>query len=167
MKDIHEVMLNPVRMRIIQVLAVTAGMTTAELAEKINDVPRTTLYRHVRVLVDHGIVSVIAETRIRGSLERTLALNMAEVRKSSQLEDAPRQVLAFLMERYARFHSYFTGAHPDPGRDRIFWNTTVMMMDDAEFDAFLTELRGLLIKYTLEAGHGRKARDITVISAPT
>jgi hypothetical protein len=41
------------------------------------------------------------------------------------------------------------------------------MMNDNEFNEFLSELRGLLIKYNFETAKGRKARDISVISAPT
>jgi len=41
-----------------------------------------------------------------------------------------------------------------------------MMMDDVEFDQFLAELRGLLIKYSFEVADGRRVRDITVLSAP-
>jgi len=50
MKDINEIMLNPVRMRIIQELAVKQSTTTTELCEKISDIPRTTLYRHIKIL---------------------------------------------------------------------------------------------------------------------
>jgi len=41
-----------------------------------------------------------------------------------------------------------------------------MMMNDDEFDQFLFELRGLLLKYSFEYASGRKPRDISVISAP-
>ena len=166
MKDITEVMLNPIRLRIVQQLALQASMTATELCEKINDVPRTTLYRHINILLENDIVSVVAEKKIRGSLERTLALNIEEIKKHNTLENAPQQMLAFLMNRYVRFHNYFNGENPNPGRDRIFFNNTIMMMDDKEFDQFLTELRDLLIKFSFETASGRRPRDISVISAP-
>ena len=53
MSKINEVMLNPVRMRIIQTLVAKQNMTTTEICEKISDVPRTTLYRHIKVLLDN------------------------------------------------------------------------------------------------------------------
>jgi len=70
------------------------------------------------------------------------------------------------MNRYARFHNYFNAENPDPGKDRIFWNDTIMQMDDIEFDQFLGELRDLLIRYSFETAPQRKSRDITIISAP-
>ena len=160
-------MLNPVRMRIIQELATKQSITATELCEKISDVPRTTMYRHISILLDNNILSVISEKKIRGSLERTLALNIGEISKNNTLENASQFALSFLMNKYVRFHNYFSGENPDPGKDKIFLNNTVMMMDDNEFDQFLLELRGLLIKYNFQVSKGRKARDISVISTPT
>ncbi|MEI8199498.1 MAG: helix-turn-helix domain-containing protein [Eubacteriales bacterium] len=167
MKDINEVMLNSVRMRIIQELAAHKSMTATELCEKFIDVPRTSLYRHINVLLDNSILTVVSEKKIRGSLERTLALNIGEIAGNNTLENASRNALSFLMNRYTRFHSYFDGQNPDPGKDKIFLNNTVLMMDDNEFDQFLSELQGLFTKYNFADAAGRKTRDISVISAPT
>lgn len=166
MTDIHMAMLNPVRMRIIQELALNERMTAAEINEKINDVSRTTLYRHINILLKNNILTIVSKKRVRGSLERTFALNIEEMNKHNQLENASQQALTFLMERYVRFHNYFNGEHPDPAKDRIFYNTTVLMMNDHEFDQFLAELRELIIKYDYGAASGRKIRDISVISSP-
>lgn len=167
MKDINKVMLNPVRMRIIQELATRQGITTTELCEKISDVPRTTMYRHINILLGNNILCIVSEKKIRGSLERTLALNIEEISKHNTIENASQNALGFLMNRYVRFYNYFNGENPNPAKDKIFLNNTVLMMTDNEFDQFLSELRRLLIKYSFEVANGRKARDISVISAPT
>ncbi|MBN2047827.1 MAG: helix-turn-helix domain-containing protein [Anaerolineaceae bacterium] len=166
MTDISKVMLNPIRMRIVQELAVNTEMTSTEINEKMNDVPRTTLYRHINILLENHILTIVSETRIRGSLERTLALNVAEIKKHNTLENASHQALAFLMDRYARFHNYFNSEKANPAKDRIFLNNTIMMMDDNEFDQFLAELQGLLTRYNHETADGRKTRDICVLSVP-
>ena len=70
------------------------------------------------------------------------------------------------MCNYAKFHNYFSGENPDPAKDRIFLNNTVLMMSDTEFDQFLMELRELLVKYNFESVEGRKIRDISTISSP-
>lgn len=166
MKDINEVMLNPVRIRIIQELATRGNMTATELCEKASDIPRTTMYRHINILLDNNILSVVSEKKIRGSMERTFALNIEEISKHNTLENASQNALVFLMNRYARFHNYFNGENPNPAKDKIFLNYTVLMMDDNEFDQFLSELRGLLIKYNFESANRRKPRDISIISSP-
>lgn len=166
MKDINEVMLNPVRMRIIQTIAAKQNMTAAEICEKISDVPRTTLYRHIRILLDNKILSVISEQKIRGSLERTLTLNTDEIVKNNTLENAAQNAFSFLMNKYTVFQNYFAGEKPDPARDRIFLNNTILMTSDDEFDQFLSELGGLLAKYSFDFSSGRRARDISIVSAP-
>lgn len=166
MKDINDIMLNPVRLRIIQELALRPSVTATELCEKFNDVPRTTLYRHINILLEHNILKVVSEKKIRGSVERTLAINVAEVSRHNTLENASQNVFRFMMDKYANFHRYFHGESPNPGRDRLFFSNTVLMLDDAEYDRFLKELQELILTYNLGFAEGRKARDLSIISSP-
>lgn len=154
-------------MRIIQTLATNPNITVTEVCEKMSDIPRTTLYRHVKILLENDILIVVSEKKIRGSLERTLSLNIETIKKQNTLKNASQNVLSFLMKKYTQFHNYFNSAVVDTGKDRIFCNNTVLMLNDQEFDQFLIELRDLLAKNNLEFAEGRRARDISVISAPT
>jgi DNA-binding transcriptional ArsR family regulator len=166
MKNINDIMLNPVRMRIIQTIAGNKTMTATAIYEKINDVPRTTIYRHIKILLDNDILSVVSEQKIRGSLERTLAINTGEIVKGNTLENAAQNAFSILMKKYILFQNYFNDEIKNTGKDRVFINSTVLMTTDEEFDGFLKELRELLIKYSFDYEKGRKTRDITIISAP-
>lgn len=165
-KNINEIMLNSVRMRIVQALATKVSMTSNEICEKISNVPRTTLYRHINILLDANVLTVIDEKKIRGSYERTLALNMDEITRHNSSENIPQQAFGFLMNTYTKFEKYFNRESRIPGNNKIFLNNTVMMMDDQEFDQFLSELQTLLIKYHYDMADGRKPRDISIISSP-
>lgn len=164
--NINEVMLNPTRMRIIQELAAQPTLTSTQLCQKINDVPRTTMYRYINLLLEHNLLTIVSEKKIRGSIERTLALNINEFQKLNTLENLSQNALGFLLEKYGRFHTYFTRPQPNPGQDRIFLNNTVLMLSDSEFNSFLSDLRDLLIRYQFETAQERKPRDISIISAP-
>ena len=159
-------MLNPVRMRIIHILATTPSITVTEVSEKMRDIPRTTIYRHVKILLENDILTVVSEKKIRGSLERTLSLNIAEIKKHNTLENASQNVLSFLLKKYTQFNNYFLSDMVDTGKDQIFCNNTVLMLTDQEFDQFLIDLRDLLLKNNFEYKEGRRARDISIISAP-
>jgi len=165
-KNINDIIMNSVRMRIIQTLSTKQSMTATEICERMSDVPRTTLYRHIKILLDNDILSVISEQKIRGSLERTLALNTGEITKYNTLENATQNAFAFLMKKFAMFRNYFNNETPNTGEDRIFLNTMILMATDEEFDKFLLELRELLIKNNFEYSKERKARDVSIISAP-
>ena len=167
MKNINEIMLNPVRMRIIQELAYGQSVTATELCEKISDVPRTTMYRHINILIDNNILSVVSEKKVRGSVERTIALSISEITKHNTIENADQNAFGFLMCNYAKFHNYFSGENADPAKDRIFMNNTMLMMSDTEFDQFLNEMRELVLKYNFKPADRRKPRDISIISSPS
>lgn len=166
MQDITEIMLNPVRMRIIQALTTKESITANEICEKICDVPRTTLYRHINILLEANVLAIVAEKKIRGSYERTLALNMGEIVQQNNAENKSQQAFSFLMNTYAKFEKYFNGDNGLIGNNKVFFNNTVMMMDDEEFELFLSELQTLLIKYHFDMADGRKPRDISIISSP-
>lgn len=166
MQNINEIILNPIRMRIIQELSTRQSITASELCERISDIPRTTMYRHINILIDNKILTVISEKKVRGSLERTIALNISEITKHNTIENGVHNAFGFLMSNYAKFHNYFSGRNPDPAKDRIFLNNTVLMMSDTEFDQFITELRELILKYNFESADKRRARDISIISSP-
>lgn len=171
-KDIIEVLLNPIRMRIIQLFAdgTREKMTAAEICEVLNDIPRTTLYRHINVLIDANVLNIVSERKVRGSLERTLAINVAEFQKlqGTQVENAPQLTLSFLMTVYAKFEKYYRKHNGKPQEgDILFFVSSIMMLTDEEFKNYLTEIGEVDKKYTFEdASGGRRPRDITFIVAP-
>ncbi|MCL2568087.1 MAG: helix-turn-helix domain-containing protein [Oscillospiraceae bacterium] len=170
--DIYDVLLNPTRVRIIQTLSLNTQetITANEICAFLSDVPRTTLYRHINVLIEANILHIVAERKIRGSVERTLSLNIAELEKLSEAEDVPAVAFRFLMLTYAKFETYFKDK-PNKSRasmpDTIFLRNTILMLNDKEFQSFLADLRDVFEAYTFEGPtEDRKPRDISFICAP-
>jgi DNA-binding transcriptional ArsR family regulator len=161
-----DIMLNPLRMRIIQALASGGNMTTAEICTQVNDVPRTTVYRHIKVLLDHDVLKIVSEEKIRGSLERTLSINVDTFRRNNTLENASKHAFSFLMAKYEAFHRYITSDRANPERDKVFLNNSILMATDKEYDQFLSDLRDLIIKYSPSYAEGRKPRDFSILSIP-
>lgn len=60
-----EILMHPVRIKICQALLRNKeeGLTPLEMVKILKDVPQATLYRHIQVMVDSGIVSVVSEKR--------------------------------------------------------------------------------------------------------
>ena len=163
---IYDIMLNPTRMRIIQLFATNRIMTANDVCKIISDIPRTTLYRHIHILVEANVLQVIEETRIRGSVERTLTLNSEELNKQNKVGNIPQNAFYFFMNTYAKFDKYFADTNGAAETNNIFFNNTVMMMTDLEFEQFLSDMQAVFLKYHVETAKGRKPRDISVISAP-
>ena len=171
-KDIYEILLHPTRVRIMQslILGEREQVTANEICELLPDVPRTTLYRHINVLIEAGVLHVVAERKVRGSVERTLSLNTSEVEKQLEQEDIPAQLFQFLMLTYAKFERYFSdkacktlASVTDP----MSFTNAILMLNDQEWEAFATELGELFQKYHFQdTAEGRKPRDISIIIAP-
>ena len=54
-----DLLLHPVRLRIVQAFLGDRALTTAELGTELPDVPPASLYRHVGVLVEGGVLAVV------------------------------------------------------------------------------------------------------------
>ena len=69
-----DILLHPVRLRIVLTVAGDEA-TTADIAERLPDVPQATLYRHIAKLADSGILDIVGERRARGAVEKTYSVN--------------------------------------------------------------------------------------------
>src|SRR4051794_22023153 len=107
-----DLLLHPIRLRILQSFLGDRAMTTSQLQEELSDIPPATLYRHVSKLVDAGVLSIVNERRARGAIERTYTLrtsaasvNLNEVAKMS-IEDHRKMFLAFVAGLMAEYDRY-------------------------------------------------------------
>ena len=81
----------PVRLRIVKAFLGDRALTTGQLAAELDDVPAGSLYRHVALLSDAGILQVVAERRVRGTTERTYTLRMA----AAQIQPGEARAMSF------------------------------------------------------------------------
>lgn len=165
-RDFAEVIMNPVRQRIVQYLMVHRTGTVGEIAQELSDVPRPSLYRHVNVLLEAGCLRVVAQRSVRGAVERTYVL------EEKPLGDAGEQELGKLVQGVlgsvvARFARYFARPDMDPQRDLLSVSSSVLMLSDAEMAELLGRIGEVINGYLPnKPGGERKPRNIVFISAP-
>jgi DNA-binding transcriptional ArsR family regulator len=66
-------MLHPIRHRMIGVLS-GRQLTAEQISQLLDDIPPATLYRHINVLLEGGLIEVVGEQRQQGRTTRILAL---------------------------------------------------------------------------------------------
>lgn len=162
--ELMKILSNPVRMQVMQYLQVHGEATTKQISEAITDVPAPTLYRHINTLLKEEVLLVKEERKVRGSLERLLAINvekMAGTVNSSISETAYQ----FLMGLFMKFQKYSSKEDADPQKDRLSLRTCVFTLTDGSFDSFMQEIGTVMEKYQKTEGNG-KLRSISFISAP-
>ena len=141
-----DLLLHPVRLRIMQAFLGERALTTTELSAELSDIPPASLYRQVARLVSAGVLQVVAERRVRGALERTYMLRLAaagigpdEV-ASMSAEDHRRAFMAFTAGLLADADRYLQRADFDPSRDQVGYRLAGLWLDDAEYADLLRDL---------------------------
>lgn len=164
MMEIAEIVMNPVRQRIFQYLLVHETGTVKDIRKALPDVPSASLYRHMKILTDNAVLTVVGENRIRGTVESIYQLNKSAL----EIDDADGAgVQMALLSICASFAKYFAGGHADPRKDMLMLTTCTLTLTDEDFMSFLSEINRLALKYMdIEVRKGSKTRQITLISAP-
>lgn len=167
---IAEVVLHPVRLRIVQQLG-GRRLTTGQLRAALTDVTQATLYRHVAALIDAEIVTVVDERRVRGTIERTLALGdrMAHVGQDdlAAMSDAELRN-AFVTFLGALGESFDTFIQDDDRtlRNYLGFGTTPLYVTTEDLAEIQSKLADILAPYRTDAGDERMRINLTTAVIP-
>jgi DNA-binding transcriptional ArsR family regulator len=168
-----DLLLHPVRLRIIQALLGDRALTTSDLRSELGDVPPASLYRHVARLVNAGVLSIVAERRVRGTLERTYVLrvaaasiNLDEVARMTR-QDHRNAFMAFVAGLLGDIDRYLSRDDFDPIRDGASFRIAGLWLDDAEFAEFLRDtLRVIQPRLANAPKPGRRRRILGTVLLP-
>jgi hypothetical protein len=166
-------LLHPVRLRILQAFLGDRALTTSELSAEMADIPAASLYRHVARLVAGGALQVVAERRIRGAVERTYVLRQAAARvrvdeiAAMQAEDVRAMFMAFAAGLIGDFDRYLQRGRPDLIRDGVAFGIEGLWLDDAEFTEMMRDLYRVLDSRRANLpGKGRRRRLLASVLLP-
>lgn len=141
-----DLLLHPVRLRIIQAFLGDRALTTADLRAELPDVPPASLYRHVARLANAGVLNVVAERRVRGAVERTYVLRLAaaaldpkEIERMSR-EDHRQAFMAFVAGLLGDMDRYLSREEIDPFRDGVGYRLAGLWLSDQELTEMTREL---------------------------
>lgn len=166
---ILDVVGHPVRLRILQEVA-GRERTTAQLRARLTDVTPATLYRHVAVLIEAEVLTVVAERRVRGATERTLAtgprsahLGVEDVR-AMRPEQLRQLFLTFLGQLGSQMDRFVDEA--DPAQWAMSGAAqTVLYVDDEDLPQIQQRLAELLADYR-EPAPGRSRVTLSTVLLP-
>lgn len=168
-----DLILHPVRMRILLALARGEPLTPLGLEQILPDIPHASLYRHVAALADGGLLEVVGERRVRGAVERTYALRSGaavlgpdDVRNMTRTEHL-RYFAMFLAHLLDELGRYVRRERIDPPVDGLAYRAATVYLTDEEHAALLVEiLDAVRQRLEVPAGPGRVERTIATISIP-
>ncbi|WP_432105762.1 helix-turn-helix domain-containing protein [Streptomyces sp. bgisy091] len=145
-----DLLLHPVRMRIVHAMHDGRTRTTTELCALLPDVSKATVYRHVGILAEGGLLAVEEERRVRGSVERRYRLHReravidAETAASMAPDDYRRAFAVAMATLTAEFNAYTAREGADPVADMVGFRQHAVWLEPDELREFIAELRAVI-----------------------
>ncbi len=168
-----ELLLHPVRLRIVQSLLGGRTRTTGQLREDLPDVAPATLYRHVATLLEADLIQVVDERRVRGAVERSYQLRDsapsvgAEEAAGMTVEEHRQAFLTFVAGLLGAFDRYLGNGDVDLGRDLVGYRQAALNLTDEETRELMADL-GAVLRARLDhpPAPGRVRRMLTTVLMP-
>ena len=168
-----DLLLHPVRLRIVKAFLGDRALTTRQLAAELRDVPAATIYRHVARLTEAGVLQVVAERRVRGITERTYTLRLFAAQlqpdeiAAMSTEEHASAFLAYVAGLLGDFDRYLATGPEDPGRDGAGYRVAGLWLTDAEVADYVRDLVAITMPRLANApGEGRRRRMLYTITLP-
>lgn len=168
-----DLLLHPVRLRILQAFLGGRSLTTSELAAELADIPAASLYRHVARFVDAGVLTVVAERRVRGAVERTYELRLAAARvgpaelAGMTADDHRQAFMAYVAGLLGDFDRYLDRGDTDLVRDGVTYSLIALWLDDREYADLHARIADMFAPlHANQPGLGRKRRIIGSVFLP-
>ena len=169
---VAEVILHPVRMQIIQAV-IGRSMTAGQLGEALPDVAQATLYRHLNKLSNAGLLTVVEERPVRGTVEKVYALlynaaslTSADVAQASK-EDHMRYFGVFVASLLGEFRRYLQQETIDLEADGVGYRLVALYLSDEEFRHLVAARNSALLPALAnQPSPGRRRRLLATIFMP-
>ena len=161
-----DLLLHPVRMRILQTLFDADPLTTAQLRERLPDIPPATMYRHIAVLAEAGVLEVVDEKRVRGTVERSYRVRKEEAvvdpsaRAAMTREDHLRAFTTFAASLMGDFDRYLAHEDADPTSDGVVYRQAAVWLTEEEFAALVEEIESAVLARVGNARDGGRIRRV-------
>ena len=170
-----DLILHPVRFRILETLN-RDSLTTQEIADRLPDVPKSTIYRHLKILLDGGMIAIDDTRPVRGVLEKTYRLDQPLRLSVDDMADMTpeehiRYFRTYAMTLVQGFSNYVESSAVDNKVDmyahRSGYSEALVFATTAELDEAFGDLNRAIVKLAQNTpGEGRHKHKIAIITHP-
>jgi DNA-binding transcriptional ArsR family regulator len=168
-----ELLLHPVRLRIV--FAATDGLpfTTSEMCLRLPDVSKATVYRHVALLAEGGLLEVESEELVRGIVERHYQLLRVRAvidpaaAAAMTKDDHRKGFAAATASLLAEFNAYLDEPQANPTTDSVSYRQFPLWLSEEERSALVEEVSAAVqARLTLEPTAERKRHLLSTVFFP-
>ena len=144
MADVHECIGNPLKLRILMLLARNGPMTAKTILQETG-ASQTTVYRALNGMQDAGIIRVVSETKVRAVTERTYDISFdfehfdVDMVRENDLKGYCSMFGTFMLGLMRDFEEYSADPDADLNRDSTgFASTGVYLTDEQARERLFT-----------------------------
>lgn len=151
--DTLELLLHPVRLRIVHAMSGGVTRTTSDLLARLPDVSKATVYRHVSLLAEAGVLEVVSEQRVHGAVERRYRLYRPravidpDAAASMTLEEHRHGFAAATAALVAEFNTYLNQDHADPTADKVGYRQIPLWLSQEERAELISQIHTILVSH--------------------
>ena len=171
-----DLILHPVRFRILQTLP-GETLTTQDLADRLPDVPKSSIYRHLKLLLEGDMITVAEARLVNGIQEKTYQLaqrpylNADDIANITAAEHT-QYFTTYMMNVLREFADYLETAEvetgsPDLLADRVGYTEVLLYASPEEMDVLGADLNAAFAKLATNGPeNGRAKRKFVIIGHP-
>jgi hypothetical protein len=167
-----DLILHPARFMVLQTLA-GQQLTTQEISEALPSVPKSSIYRHLKLLHDGGMIEVAATHPVKGIPEKVYRLAQApylgpEDMSGLNQEEHLRYFASYLATLLQGFADYLDFSEKlDLLADRVGYTEAKFYANNKELDQFSKDLNQMLMPLLKnQPGSDRHRHKIAFVTYP-
>ena len=169
-----ELIIHPVRLRILQSLS-SSALTTQQISDSLPDVPASSIYRHLKLLLDGGIVEVVDTRLVKGIQEKVYGLAVAPHLSQADMAGLSKEdhlkyftsYIATLLQGFADYLDSREEGQLDFEADAVGYTELIFFANEDELKMFGGEMNRAIQKVARNPeGNGRQQHKLAVITYP-
>lgn len=144
-----DLIIHPVRLSLLQILT-NACLTTSEISDALPSFPKSSIYRHLKILLNEGMVEIIETRPVKGTLEKVYRLAQPAALDKNDLQgttkqDYMRMFTTFAASMLRGFSDFLDSTGDEQLTNEIFGCTaTTFYATTQEMEQFSNELNKIL-----------------------
>lgn len=164
---------NPVKCKLLLEIHSQGKSTAKHLSDIYNDIPQATLYRHLKKMLSDGILQVVEETQVRGTVEKTYALafnisdNLETMLEKNSGELYMQYFMQYIMGFAKQFQQYCQSPDINIKKDMTGFSLSPLYLSDEELAVLVTSISQIISSVKNNGPNpDRKLRTLGLIVSP-
>ena len=171
MADVHECIGNPLKLRILMLLARNGPMTAKTILQETG-ASQTTVYRALNGMQDAGIIRVVSETKVRAVTERTYDISFdfehfdVDMVRENDLKGYCSMFGTFMLGLMRDFEEYSEDPDADLNRDSTGFASTGVYLTEEQARKLSWEMAELVEPYLSRSSPEQNLHTMAFILTP-